>query len=236
MPDPLVVVAGSGLRGMALLGPANSSLRSLSGRVATFHDDPMQILLADVLARYGRAECVEISLMESLADAADALTAGRVQAITTVEPWISTLQEGGAVVLSDGTDVWGPDYPDTVLVARRSYLEAEPQTVIAVIAAMLDAERMIAADPDGALAVVAKRFPLFSPRQLRAGLAGQPPRVDLRGPEGTILGRWPTVRRLAGLPATPVPHHLIDLRCLETALDAAVPPTSSTIERHAHVH
>lgn len=216
--DPLVIVAGSGLRGMALLGRPNADLRDLSGAVGTFADDPMQVLLADELARHGLGDQVAVRHMSSLAEAAEALLSGAVEAITTVEPWIGTLRSRGASLLSDGTGVWGSHYPDTVLVARRSTVAAKPQDVTAVISAMLEAERMIVADPPGALAVVAHRFPLFSPAELRAGLAGQPPRVDLRGLEDTILDRWPTVRRLAGRPCRSPPSGLIDFTCLVAAI------------------
>lgn len=232
--DPLVIVAGSGLRGMAILGRPGTDLRGLSGAVGTFADDPMQVLLADEIARHGRAGRVEVRFLSSLAEAADALAAGELAAITTVEPWIARLAGRGFAVLSDGTAVWGRDYPDTVLVARRSTVAARPGDVATAILAMLDAEALIAADPEGALAAVAHRFPSFSPAELRAGLAGQPPRVDLTGLEAGILGRWPTVRRLAGHPDGPPPPGLIDLFCLADALrraDRAAPP-----ERISHVH
>jgi ABC-type nitrate/sulfonate/bicarbonate transport system substrate-binding protein len=234
-PDPLVVIAGSGLRGIALVGRPGASLASLAGTVGTFGNDPMQVLLADVLDRHGLGGRVTVRLMSSLVEAADALAAGTVEAITTVEPWIFALRTAGFVLLSDGSDVWGPDFPDTVLVTRRSVLEAEPDTVIAVIDAMLEAERMIAADPETALVTVRHRFPGFTLAELRAGLAGQPPRVDLRGIEDSILGRWPTVCRLAGRPVTPAPDHLIDVRCLAAAVDATTAPLSN-LERLADVH
>lgn len=220
-PDPLVIVAGSGIRGMAIMGRPGTDLGSLSGAVGTFADDPMQVLLADEVARNGVADRIEIRLLSSLAEAAGALADGTLAAVTTVEPWIGRLAGQGFAVLSDGTGVWGGDYPDTVLVTRRSTLEARPEAISAAIAAMLEAEALIAADPDHSLAAVAHRFPSFSPAELRAGLAGQPPRVDLRGLEETILARWPTVRRLAGRPDGPPPPGLIDLTCLAEALSRA---------------
>lgn len=232
--DPLVIVAGSGLRGMAILGRPGFEIGGLSGVVGTFADDPMQVLLADEIARNGLADRVEIRFLSSLAEAAEALADGTLAAVTTVEPWIGRLTRQGFAVLSDGTAVWGRDYPDTVLVARRSTRDERPDAVAAVIAAMLEAESLIAADPDRALAAVAHRFPSFSPAELRAGLAGQPPRVDLRGLEATVLARWSTVRRLAGRPDGPPPPGLIDLTCLADALDRA--GRAFTPERMSHVH
>ncbi len=234
--DPLVVVAGSGLRGMAVLGRQGITLASLEGAtVGTFADDPMQVLLADVLDRHGMTGRVIVRVVASLAEAAAALVSDELQAVTTVEPWISRLRHKGAELLSDGTDVWGADYPDTVLMARRSLLEARPKQVTDVIRAMLQAERLIEENPREALAKVAHRFPLFSLDELSEGLHGQPPRVDLRGLEPAILDRWGTVRGLQARPRSPHPTNLIDLRCLAEALDAEICPSLSAPERNAYV-
>ena len=234
--DPLVVVAGSGMRGMALVGRAGADIASLAGgTVGVFADDPMQVLLADVLARHGLEGRVTVRFLESLREGAEALAAGEVAAFTTVEPWIGRLRRGGATVLADGADVWGPDYPDTVLVARRSFVESDPGTVTTMIRAMLAAQRMIHADPGHALATVARRFPGFSPVELLAGLRGQPPGVDIRGIEEVILGRWATVRRLQGRPVPPAPAGLIDLRCLVAALDRRPSATRPVLERNSDV-
>ncbi|UDL96000.1 ABC transporter substrate-binding protein [Lichenihabitans sp. PAMC28606] len=219
--DPLVAVAGSGLRGMAVLGRRGATLKGLVGAtVGTFADDPMQVLLADVLAHHGLDGRVHVRMMRSLQAAADGLEQGEFQAVTTIEPWISLLRGRGATLLSDGTDVWGPDYPDTILVARRSVVDTAPDQIVTVIRAMLRAERMIGDHPRSALRAVAHRFPGFSLDQLSAGLVGQPPCVDLRGKQAALLDRWPTVRRLAGLPPDPVPSTLVDFRCLARAVEA----------------
>ena len=225
--DPLVAVAGSGLRGMtvlggmAVLGRPGMTPADLAGAVVgTFADDPMQVLLSDVLAMWDPALRAEVRFMPTLDAAAGALMGGSVSAITTVEPWIGKLRRQGATLLSDGTDVWGPDHPDTVLATRRSMLRAAPDMVTAVIRAMLQAERMIGHDPLGALSLVAHRFPAFTLDELGAGLPGQPPRVDLRGIEHTITQRWPTVRGMQRRQVTPLPPGLVDLCCLAAAADA----------------
>lgn len=217
--DPLVLVAGSGLRGMAVLGqPGMRAADALCGTVLTFDDDPMAVLAQDVMERCAVPPRVTLRFAESLAGAADALRRGEATAITTVEPWISRLRSEGFSLLSDGTDVWGAEYPDTVLVARRSFVERNPRMLVAIIEAMLEAENMIRQDAAEALRIIAYRFPLFTLPELQLGLAGQPPRVDLRGLEDSVLGRWASVRRLAGLPAGPVPAGLIDFSCLAEAV------------------
>lgn len=233
--DPLVVVAGSGLRGMAVLGGPGTTLASLADSViGTFADDPMQVLLTDVLESHALAGRTRVRLMPSLSAAADALMSGNVTAITTVEPWIGRLVRQGATLLSDGTDVWGPDYPDTVLVTRRGTLRSVPDIVTKVIRAMLRAETIVRHDPCHALSMVAHRFPDFTLDELETGLRGQPPRVDLRGLEHTLLQRWSTVRGMQAKPCIQPPD-LVDLRCLAAAVDVEPSLCLFAHERNAHV-
>lgn len=232
--DPLVIVAGSGLCGMALLGQHGTTAASLAGAtIGAFADDPMQALLEDVLSRHALTDRVFVRFMPSLVEAARQFRQGEIAALTIVEPWISRLVREGAVVLSDGTDVWGPTYPDTVLVSPRSLVEGRPEVVTGVIRAMLRAQRIIEDHPRVALAMVAHRFPGFSLDELETGLVRQPSQVDLRGLEPAILGRWPTVRNLQGKPSSTPPASLIDFRCLEAALaaEALVPSDSPSGER-----
>ena len=232
--DPLVIVAGSGLCGMALLGQHGTTAASLAGTtIGAFADDPMQALLEDVLSRHGLTGRVFVRFMPSLVEGARQFRQGEIAALTIIEPWISRLVGEGAIVLSDGTDVWGPTYPDTVLVSPRSLVEGRPEVVIGVIRTMLRAQRIIEDDPRVALATVAHRFPGFSLDELEAGLARQPSQVDLRGLEPTILGRWPTIRNLQGKPSSTPPAGLIDFRRLEAALaaEALVPSDSPSGER-----
>lgn len=230
--DPLVIVAGSGLRGMALLGQRGMTAAGLAGRtIGAFADDPMQALLEDVLSRHALTGGVFIRFMPSLVEAARQFRQGEIAALTIVEPWISRLAREGAVVLSDGADVWGPSYPDTVLVAPRSLIDRRPEVVTGVIRAMLRAQRIIENQPRAALATVAHRFPGFSLDELEAGLARQPSQVDLRGLEATILARWPTIRNLQGKTSSTPPAGLIDLRRLEAALEAEAPIPSGAPSR-----
>lgn len=217
-PDPLVIVAGSGLRGMAVVGRPNPTPREASGTLLTFADDPMAVLAQDVMQSREDLSLTTLRYATSLAEAAETLRTGSVAAITTVEPWISRLQAEGFTILSDGTDVWGPVYPDTVLVARRSFIMEERPRLLLVIDALLEAEAMIQRNPHAALGIIAHRFPSFTLPELELGLRHQPPLVDLRGHEGSVLGRWTSVRRLAGLPALPVPAGLIDFSCLAEAV------------------
>lgn len=195
--DPLRIVAGSGVRGMALVGRSGSGRKLAGCVIGTFADDPMEVLLHDILDAAGLVwSQVPRRYFESLATAVAALRDGRIDALTVVEPWIARLRGEGFEVISDGTDIWGPVYPDTVLVARASFLAAQPEVVDATLAAMLDAQDEIVRDPGAALRVAAQFYPGFSIDELRAGLAGQPPMIDIRALAPVIAARLPTVRIL----------------------------------------
>ncbi len=185
-PDPLVAVAGSGLRGMAVLGRRGATLKSLVGAtVGTFADDPMQVLLADVLAHYGLDGRVHVRMMRSLQAAADGLEQGEFQSVTTIEPWISFLRGRGATLLSDGTDVWGPDYPDTILVARRSVVDTAPDQIEAAI--KLTTPKYFKTTFDAALDASTK----------------QPGMIDQRRNQEFILGRAQNLKDLRYIKTLP---------------------------------
>jgi NitT/TauT family transport system substrate-binding protein len=190
-PDPLRIVGGSGKLGMALMGQPGLSISDLRGQhVGTFADDPMEVLLHDALRVGGIAPIqIERVLYPSLADAVADLTSGRLAALTLIEPWISRLHLRGFEVLCDGLHAWGGDYPDTLLVARKSFLDAHPEIICAALRAMLDAQEAITNNPRAALRASAYRYPEFTLDELLAGIAAQPPIIDIRPLRECILAR-----------------------------------------------
>jgi hypothetical protein len=132
---------------------------------------------------------IERVLYPSLAEAVGDLLAGRLAALTLIEPWISRLRPSGFEVLCDGLHAWGGDYPDTLLVARKSFLDAHPELIRAALRAMLDAQEAITNTPREALRASAHRYPEFTLDELLAGIAAQPPSVDIRPLRACILAR-----------------------------------------------
>ncbi|MBB2927941.1 ABC transporter substrate-binding protein [Paraburkholderia silvatlantica] len=190
-PDPLRIVGGSGKLGMALVGRPGLSMNELRGqRAGTFADDPMEVLLHDALRMHGMDPTqIERILYPSLAGAVADLMSGRLAALTLIEPWISRLRLRGFEVLCDGLQAWGDDYPDTLLVARKSFLDAHPEIVRAALRAMLDAQEAITKNPRSALSASAYRYPEFTLDELLAGIAAQPPIIDIRPLRECILAR-----------------------------------------------
>lgn len=225
-PDPPVLVAGSGLMGITVLAQAGTTdVRELVGRpVATFRADPLEVLLHDLLSSAGLAMSdVDVRYLDDIADAMAEFTAGRLAAITLAEPHAGRLVADGAVLLSDGTELWGDPFPDTVLVASARLLRERPTVVSAAIRAMVAAEALIAEDLDRAVAWAAVHFPGYGPDELAGAARRQPPRVDVRPLVPCVLARWPSLQSLGLAPPGAPPVAAVDLRLLTDALQARRP-------------
>ena len=85
-----------------------------------------------------------------------AFQAGQIDGAWVPEPWASRLVlEGGGKVLVDERDLWpGGDFVTTQLVVRTEYLRDHPGTVKKLVAASVEANRQINADPANAKKVV----------------------------------------------------------------------------------
>jgi NitT/TauT family transport system substrate-binding protein len=195
--DRPVIVAGSGRRGVSVVAPSDiTDAADLSGQpIGTFPGDPLQLLIHDLFAAHGLGPVNEVRY-DTIEDATRDFTAGRLAALTIVEPYATRLRDGGAREISDGTDVWGPDFPDTVLVAAASLLAEQPETVRGAIRALRRAEVLLATEPVASLEGAVVHFPGFSAAELAGALPRMPPGTDIRHLEPTITDRWP---RLAAL-------------------------------------
>ncbi len=228
-PDPLRIVGGSGKLGLALMGQSGLSMGRLRGqRVGTFGDDPMEVLLHDALHAHGiEPGQIERVLYPSLVEAVDDFLDGRIAALTLIEPWISRLRQQGFEVLCDGLHAWGGEYPDTLLVARKSFLEAHPEIVAAALRAMLDAQKAIEGDPREALRATAHRYPDFSLDELLAGVAAQPPVIDIRPLSRCILARAASLEALGRMHVTAALEDIFSFDLLAQTLAETCSPSSA---------
>ena len=229
--NPPVLVAGSGLMGVAVLAqPGTADVGELHGRpVGTFRGDPLEVLLHDLLAASGLMMAdLEIRYLDDIAEAMAEFTAGALAAITLAEPHASRLRAAGAVELSNGTELWGEAFPDTVLVASARLLAERPSVVSAAICALLQAELLIAADPVAAIGWARAQFPGYSVIELAEAATRQPPCVDIRALVPTVLGRWASLQSLGLVPAlSPLPVDAISLDLLTAELRRGEPAPNS---------
>jgi len=222
-PNPITAVAGSGLMGIVILAkPGIDSVKKLRGRrVGTFRGDPLEVLLHDKLAEQGmRFDEVEVVYIDTPEQAYEGFARGDLAAVTLAEPHGMHLRAMGAVELSDGTELWGDPFPDTILVSTNRFLRERPDAVRAAIRAMLRAERQIRQDPVGVLKHVAKHYPSYPREEIIMGSRQQPPCVDIRPYVNVILDRWASLQSLGLVPRDkPLPAHVVALDLLIDELD-----------------
>jgi ABC-type nitrate/sulfonate/bicarbonate transport system substrate-binding protein len=220
--DPPVLVAGSGLMGIAVMSrPDITTAAALAGRpVGTFRADPMEVLLHDVLATAGLGMAdVDLRYFDVLDEAIAAWNAGELAALTLAEPFTGRLRDAGAHLLSDGTQLWGNPFPDTVLVASAQLLRQRPELVRAAIRAMLRAEALIHADLAAACEHAREFYPGFDVAELAAAAARQPSKIDVRALESVVYGRWQSLRSLDLVPAdAALPYHAVSFDLLTSEL------------------
>lgn len=229
--NPCVLVCGSGLMGVSVLAaPEITDVASLAGQpVGTFRTDPMEVLLHDVLAAAGLGMSdVQVRYLEDLDEAMEGWHSGELAALTLAEPYAYRLRNAGARTLSDGTELWGNPFPDTVLVASTTFLRAHPDRVRAALRAMLRAEALIHADPVGMVEHAQKYYPGFELEELVAAARFQPPMVDIRALEPIVLGRWDSLRSLGLVPRDadrPTNTLALDLLHAELAIQSPCAPS-----------
>ena len=221
--NPPIIVGGSGLMGITVMAqPGIADAGQLKGRRAgTFRRDPLEVLLHDALAVHGLGfDDLEIVYLDDIEDALADFENGAIDAITVAEPHGTRLARNGAVLLSDGTELWGDPFPDTVLVATAEFLESRPEQVSAALRAMIRAEEMIAADPNGMLDHAVRHYPDYDRADLEAGARRQPPCIDIRHLEHVIYDRWDSLQSLGLVPRSDQPPpNVVSFDLLAAELD-----------------
>lgn len=223
--NPPIIVGGSGLMGIAVMAhPGIADAGRLKGRKAgTFRRDPLEVLLHDALAVHGLGfDDLEIAYLDDIEDALADFENGTIDAITVAEPHATRLAQSGAVMLSDGTELWGNPFPDTVLVATAGFLESRPEHVSAALRAMIRAEEMITADPNGMVAHAVRHYPDYDQVDLEAGARRQPPCIDIRHLEHVIYDRWDSLQSLGLVPRSDrPPPNVVSFDLLTAELERA---------------
>lgn len=221
--NPPIMVAGSGLCGIAVIGRAGTpDIASLRGaHIGTFRGDPMEVLLHELLAAHGLGPAdVTIELLPTLDEAISQWRSGSLEALTLAQPYVNRLLGEGAVLLSDGRDQWGSRYPDTVLVASARLLADDPDLVRGVVRSMLRAQDAIRADLHAALECACEYYPGFTVAELARAVADQPTCIDITDLTGTVEARWPALVELGLVDRRRAPPaHPMDFSILQSELD-----------------
>jgi ABC-type nitrate/sulfonate/bicarbonate transport system substrate-binding protein len=102
---------------------------------------------------YAAGEVVPIAALGSANERVGGLEAGAVQAAMLTEPFAAAARKAGYQVLFDFGE---EDYelPSSSVTTTRGYLESDPQTVRAFVAALVDAIHYIKTDREGTMAIM----------------------------------------------------------------------------------
>lgn len=191
---PVKVVAGGGIEGCVIVArPGLDSAEKLKGKtLATFQLDTLEVMPYDWLKKHGvDFKDVNVRYMGSTPEAVEAFKAGAVDWICTIEPYGTALVNDvpGAVMLSDGTDIYGKGYTDCVLAARSPLIEENREGLKALIKGMMKAQLMAESDPAGTLEKLVGTYYKTSMENAKIAMAKQPAVVDARSQTDFILDR-----------------------------------------------
>jgi NitT/TauT family transport system substrate-binding protein len=211
------IIAGAGILGLIVLGQADiKDWEDARGkRAATVQADPLEILLYECLTSRGvDYESLAIQYPSTVQSLSELFANRQVELVTHVEPYASQLvSDHAAKVLSDGTDLWGPRYPDCVIAAQFAVLEDRPDAVRGVLRALLKAQFAIEQGLDQACRAVAGKYFRASERELTQAAPSMPPGVDIRDQDHVILARGEAMAAL-GYVQRPPDSGMLDFRLL----------------------
>ncbi|RYD29599.1 MAG: twin-arginine translocation signal domain-containing protein, partial [Sphingomonadales bacterium] len=120
---PVKVVAGGGTQGCYFIAqPGLDTPEKLKGKtLGTFQLDTLEVLPYDWLKKNNVAfKDITVRYLGSMAEAVEGFKAGAIDMVSVIEPYGTTLlnDKTGSVKLSDGIDIYGPNYTDCILAAR----------------------------------------------------------------------------------------------------------------------
>jgi NitT/TauT family transport system substrate-binding protein len=205
---PVKIVAGGGVEGCAIVArPGLDSPQKLKGKtLGTFQMDTLEVMPYDYLKKNGIAfKDVKVRYMGNTPEAVEAFKAGAIDWICTIEPYASALVNDvkGAVMLTDGTDLYGKGYTDCVLAARASLVKDNPAGLKAIIKSMMQAQHDAEQKPDEALKELVGAYYKTSMENARIAQGKQPAIVDARSQTQFILDRTDSVMEMGYIKKKP---------------------------------
>jgi NitT/TauT family transport system substrate-binding protein len=195
---PVKIVAGGGIEGCAIVArPGLDTPEKLKGKtLGTFQLDTLEVLPYDYLKKHGISfKDVTVRYMGNTPEAVEAFKAGALDWICTIEPYASALVNDvkGAVMLSNGVDLYGKGYTDCVLAARSSLMKENPAGLKAIIRSMMQAQYDAEQHPDEVLTELVGKYYKTSMENAKIAHGKQPAVVDARSQTNFILERTQSV-------------------------------------------
>ncbi len=205
---PVKIVAGGGIEGCAIVAqPGLDSPEKLKGKtLGTFQLDTLEVMPYDYLKKHKIAfKDVRVRYMGNTPEAVEAFKAGALDWICTIEPYASALVADvkGAVMLTDGIDLYGKGYTDCVLAARASLMKDNPAGLKAIIKGMMQAQLDAETQPDEVLKELVGKYYKTSIENARIAQGKQPAVVDARSQTDFILQRTDSVMEMGYIKKKP---------------------------------
>src|SRR6266852_2875778 len=205
---PVKVVAGGGIEGCVIVSqPGLDSPEKLKGKtLGTFQLDTLEVMPYDYLKKHGVSfKDINVRYMGTTPEAVEAFKAGALDWICTIEPYGTALLNDvkGAVMLTDGVDLYGPGYTDCVLAARGSLIKDNPEGLKAIIKAMMQAQLDAEQKPDEVLTELVGKYYKTSLENARIAKGKQPAVVDARSQTDFILQRTDSVMEMGYIKKKP---------------------------------
>ena len=195
---PVKIVAGGGVEGCAIdARPGLDTPEKLKGKtLGTFQLDTLEVMPYDYLKKNGISfKDVKVRYMGNTPEAVEAFKAGALDWICTIEPYASALVNDvkGAVMLTDGVDLYGKGYTDCVLAARASLMKDNPEGLKAIIKGMMQAQLDAETQTEAVLKELVGKYYKTSMENAKIAQGKQPAVVDARSQTDFILQRTDSV-------------------------------------------
>lgn len=219
---PVKVVAGGGTQGCILVAqPGLDTGEKLKGKtLGTFQLDTLEVLPYDWLKKNGVSfQDITVRYLGSMAEAVEGFMAGAIDMVCVIEPYGTALLNDvkGAVLLSDGTDIYGPNYTDCILASRGELMSENPAALKALIKAMMKAQSMAETDIEATLNKVVGTYYKTSLENARIAQRAQPSVVDMRDQKTFILERTDSLIEMGYIKKKPT-EDAIDWSLLEAVI------------------
>ena len=188
--------------------------------LGTFQLDTLEVMPYDYLKKHGIAfKDVKVRYMGNTPEAVEAFKAGAIDWICTIEPYASALVADvkGAVMLTNGIDLYGKGYTDCVLAARSSLIKENPAGLKAIIKGMMQAQLDAETQTEAVLKELVGKYYKTSMDNAKIAQGKQPAVVDARSQTDFILQRTDSVMEMGYIKKKPG-RDAIDWTMLEAVI------------------
>ena len=205
---PVKIVAGGGVEGCAIVArPGLDTPEKLKGKtLGTFQLDTLEVMPYDYLKKHKISfKDIKVRYMGNTPEAVEAFKAGAIDWICTIEPYASALVNDvkGAVMLTNGIDLYGKGYTDCILAARSSLMKDNPAGLKAIIKSMMQAQLDAETQTDDVLKELVGKYYKTSMENAKIAQGKQPAIVDARSQTDFILQRTDSVMEMGYIKKKP---------------------------------